>query len=73
MLWEEANIRFKNRTSGYTKMIRLGQRSGDNAEEVLLVFVDERVIIQKEITKNVQDENKGRKKRADVSKVKKKS
>lgn len=32
---------FAKRTSGYTRLIKLGSRRGDNAEEVILSFVDE--------------------------------
>lgn len=33
--------KFKNRTGGYTRIIRLGQRSGDRAQLVVLTFVEE--------------------------------
>ena len=38
--------RFTNRTSGYTRIIRLGQRPGDATEQVRLQFVDERVVTE---------------------------
>lgn len=39
-LREMAKSRFHTRSSGYTRIIRLGKRHGDAAEEVLLEFVD---------------------------------
>jgi large subunit ribosomal protein L17 len=39
-LRDMAKTRFHPRTSGYTRIIRLGKRYGDAAEEVLLEFVD---------------------------------
>lgn len=32
---------FAGRTSGFTRIVRLGQRSGDNAQEVMFMFVDQ--------------------------------
>lgn len=39
--------RFAGRTSGYTRIVRVGNRGGDNAEEALLTFVDEEKQIEK--------------------------
>jgi large subunit ribosomal protein L17 len=39
-LLEMAKTRFSTRTSGYTRIIKLGKRYGDAAEEVILEFVD---------------------------------
>lgn len=39
-LLSDAKTRFGGRTSGFTRIVRLGQRSGDGVEEVLLSFVD---------------------------------
>ncbi len=38
--------RFSNRLSGFTRIVKLGQRRGDAAEEVLLSFVDTAVETQ---------------------------
>lgn len=46
MLLEEAKTRFANRTSGFTRIIKLGTRVGDAGEEALLQFVDERVVVE---------------------------
>lgn len=43
MLLADAQTRFASRTSGFTRIIRLGRRLGDSTEEVLLQFVDARV------------------------------
>lgn len=40
---DDAKTRFAKRTSGFTRIIKLGKRLGDATEEVLLQFVDERV------------------------------
>lgn len=43
MLLNDAKTRFANRTSGFTRIIKLGKRLGDATEEVFLQFVDVRV------------------------------
>lgn len=40
----DANTRFAGRTSGFTRIVKLGPRKGDAAEEVLLQFVDEKKV-----------------------------
>ena len=45
-LVEEGKTRFAGRSSGFTRIIRLGARVGDAGEEVLLQFVDERVVVE---------------------------
>ena len=42
-LLEETKTRFGSRTSGYTRITKLGKRMGDNTDTALLSFVDERV------------------------------
>jgi len=42
-LMDDAKTRFAGRTSGYTRIIKLGQRVGDATEMVQLSFVDARV------------------------------
>ncbi len=44
LLLADAGTRFALRTSGFTRVVKLGTRRGDSAEEVLLQFVDERNI-----------------------------
>lgn len=41
-----APTRFSGRSSGFTRIVRLGQRVGDATEEVLLSFVDEAPVIE---------------------------
>lgn len=40
-LFDEIAPRFANRNGGYTRMIKLGPRSGDSAEMVILELVEE--------------------------------
>lgn len=42
----EAQTRFKERTSGFTRIIKLGSRLGDASEQVLLSFTDAKVITE---------------------------
>lgn len=44
LILSDAATRFASRTSGFTRIVKLGTRRGDNAEEVLLQFVDEKVL-----------------------------
>lgn len=44
LLLSDAGTRFAARTSGFTRMVKLGPRRGDAAEEVQLQFVDEKVL-----------------------------
>lgn len=46
LILSDAATRFASRTSGFTRIVKLGTRRGDNAEEVLLQFVDPRVIAE---------------------------
>lgn len=43
LLNTDAKTRFAGRSSGFTRIIRLGKRLGDATEEVFLQFVDSRV------------------------------
>lgn len=45
-LFEEAKTRFSGRTSGYTRIIKLGKRLGDATDTAMLSFVDERVVTE---------------------------
>ena len=40
-LFADAKTRFSGRTSGFTKIVKMGKRLGDAAEEVLFSFVDD--------------------------------
>ena len=39
----DAKTRFAGRTSGFTRIVRLGKRLGDATEEVFLQFVDDKI------------------------------
>ena len=43
-LLTDAKDRFSRRSSGFTRIIRMGVRRSDNAEEVMLSFVDEPIV-----------------------------
>jgi large subunit ribosomal protein L17 len=43
MLLADAKDRFSQRTSGFTRMIKIGNIRSDGSEEVMLSFVDEAV------------------------------
>lgn len=45
-LLTDAKTRFAGRASGFTKIVKLGKRLGDATEEVLLAFIDERVVAE---------------------------
>ncbi len=40
-LFDEIGPRFENRHGGYTRVVKLGPRRGDGAEEARLMFVEE--------------------------------
>lgn len=46
-LFEKIAPRFKSRSGGYTRIMRLGQRRGDNASLVLLELTEKQEIIKK--------------------------
>ena len=51
--------RFNKRQGGYTKMVRLGKRFGDDATMVLLEWVEQRPVLEKtEGTKEVKKQTK---------------
>lgn len=45
-LTKDAKDRFNTRSSGYTRIVKLGKRSGDATEEVTMSFVDEIVPVE---------------------------
>lgn len=63
---DQGKTRFGNRTSGYTRMIKLGARLGDSAEKVQLSFVDDEVqvdVIAPEKKEPVKKAGRGRPKK----------
>ncbi len=40
-LFDDVAPRFENRSGGYTRMIKLGQRTGDSADMVVLELIEE--------------------------------
>ena len=49
-----AATRFPNRTSGYTRIVKLGTRLGDSAQEAMLSFVDPLPEVKREKPKAVK-------------------
>ncbi len=45
-LMNDAQTRFANRQSGYTRIVKIGTRRGDNSEEAVLMFVDQAIIAE---------------------------
>lgn len=56
LLMKYAKEIFVDRTSGFTQIIKLGRRRGDNTEEALLQFVD--ALLQKEEKQLEKKQNK---------------
>jgi large subunit ribosomal protein L17 len=46
LLLSMAETRFSGRTSGYTRITKIGKRRGDASEQVLFSFVDEEVKVE---------------------------
>lgn len=61
LILSDGATRFATRTSGFTRIVKLGTRRGDNAEEVMLQFVDSRVIA--EVVPVVEKKRRGRPKK----------
>lgn len=59
-LFFDAPTRFSNRTSGYTRIIKLGTRMGDNSQEALLELVDKEVAVNVIPPKTQRDDNKSK-------------
>lgn len=55
MLASDAKHRFVNRSSGFTRIIKLGPRRGDGAEEVILSFIDERPLSGEIVTEKKKE------------------
>lgn len=71
-LHEWVSSRFANRTSGYTRIVRLGERIGDRSELVLLSFVDSvpEIVVAKS-TELKQEKKEVKKQVAPVNETKK--
>ena len=65
-LIEEAKTRFANRTSGFTRVIKLGKRLGDATDTAMISFVDAKIIAEvikpKKAEKKVEKPSKVEKK-----------
>lgn len=66
-LMEDAKTRFANRTSGFTRVIKVGKRLGDATDTAMISFVDAKIVA--EVIKPKKEEKKVEK----SSKVEKKA
>jgi large subunit ribosomal protein L17 len=57
-LFTDISIRMKERPGGYTRIIKLGQRSGDAAEVVILELVDYKLDTEEDSGKKAKKEKK---------------
>lgn len=60
-LMSNAEVRFAKRSSGFTRIVKMGKRMGDATEEALLMFVDEEVkteVIKPKTEKKTVSEDK---------------
>jgi large subunit ribosomal protein L17 len=58
-LFEYAKTRFASRSSGFTRVIKLGIRKGDSTNTAVLSFVDEKVVVEQiAVKKEVKQEVK---------------
>ena len=45
-LMEDAKTRFANRTSGFTRVIKVGKRLGDATDTAMISFVDAKIVVE---------------------------
>jgi large subunit ribosomal protein L17 len=61
-LFTNISVRMKERPGGYTRIIKLGQRSGDAAEVVILELVDYKLNTEEDSGKKAKKEKKNQEK-----------
>jgi len=66
-LFDELGERFKDRPGGYTRIIKMGRRTGDGAELAIIELVDN--AREKDAQASARKRVKGSKKKADETKV----
>jgi large subunit ribosomal protein L17 len=66
-LFDELGPRFKARPGGYTRILRMANRAGDNAEMALMALVDRAAAAEAPAADEVEKKPKARKKKADTA------
>lgn len=72
-LFDWSKTRFADRTSGFTRIIKLGKRKGDSTDLALLSFVDEKVVVDTIAPKRIKEPAAVKKKEKKSAKVVKKT
>jgi large subunit ribosomal protein L17 len=63
-LFDELGPRFKARPGGYTRILRMANRAGDNAEMALMALVDRAAVAEAPAVDEAEKKPKARKKKA---------
>jgi large subunit ribosomal protein L17 len=66
-LFDELGPRFKARPGGYTRILRMANRAGDNAEMALMALVDRAAAAEAPAADEAEKKPKARKKKADTA------
>lgn len=69
-LFAAAKTQFEKRTSGFTRIIKLGPRRGDGSQEAIIQFVDQPIVEEKKASKPKKSK-RGETKQVDEHKAKK--
>ena len=68
-MFKEISVKVADRPGGYIRIIKLGNRQGDNAPMAMVELVDYNEIYNPKGTKAKKSTRRGRSKKADVAQV----